>query len=151
MRCPKCSSPDDKVIDSRAARDGAAIRRRRVCLGCGYRFTTYEEVVKASLRVVKRDGRHEDLDRNKLRGGIERACEKRPISAQEIDALVDAILGELEAEFEREVPSLVIGRKVMERLEKLDEVAYVRFASVYRRFRDVNQFLSEVENLIGRE
>ncbi len=151
MRCPKCSSQDDKVIDSRAAREGAAIRRRRVCLGCGHRFTTYEEVVKANLRVVKRDGRHEDLDRNKLRGGIERACEKRPISAQDIEALVDGILGELEAEFEREVPSLVIGRKVMERLEKLDEVAYVRFASVYRRFRDVNQFLSEVENLIGRE
>ncbi len=151
MRCPKCGHLDDKVIDSRAARNGAAIRRRRVCLGCGHRFTTYEEVVKTSLRVIKRDGRHEDLDRNKLRSGILRACEKRPVSLQEIDTVVDAIIGEIESEYEREVPSVTIGKKVMERLEKLDEVAYVRFASVYRRFRDVSQFLSEVEALIGRE
>jgi transcriptional repressor NrdR len=151
MRCPKCGHQDDKVIDSRSARNGASIRRRRVCLGCGHRFTTYEEVLKTSLRVIKRDGRHEDIDRNKLLGGILRACEKRPVSVQEIEALVDAILAELEAEFEREVPSVTIGKKVMDRLEKLDEIAYVRFASVYRRFRDVSQFLSEVEALIGRE
>lgn len=151
MRCPKCSHQDDKVIDSRAVRNGDVIRRRRVCLKCGYRFTTYEEVVKASLRVIKRDGRHEDLDRRKLLNGIERACEKRPISAQQIEALVDGVIGELESEYEREVPSTVIGQKVMDKLEELDEVAYVRFASVYRRFRDVNQFLSEVEGLIGRE
>ena len=151
MRCPKCGHLDDKVIDSRAARNGAAIRRRRVCLGCGHRFTTYEEVVKTSLRVIKRDGRHEDLDRNKLRSGILRACEKRPVSVQEIDTVVDAIIGEIESEYEREVPSVTIGKKVMERLEKFDEVVYVRFASVYRRFRDVSQFLSEVEALIGRE
>ena len=151
MRCPKCSHQDDKVIDSRAVRNGDVIRRRRVCLKCGYRFTTYEEVVKASLRIIKRDGRHEELDRHKLLSGIERACEKRPISSQQIEAMVDAIIGELESEYEREVPSTVIGQKVMDRLEQLDEVAYVRFASVYRRFRDVNQFLSEVEGLIGRE
>jgi transcriptional repressor NrdR len=151
MRCPKCGHQDDKVIDSRSARNGASIRRRRVCLGCGHRFTTYEEVLKTNLRVIKRDGRHEDIDRNKLLGGILRACEKRPVSVQEIEALVDAILAELEAEFEREVPSVTIGKKVMDRLEKLDEIAYVRFASVYRRFRDVSQFLSEVEALIGRE
>lgn len=151
MRCPKCSHLDDKVIDSRSIRNGDVIRRRRVCLQCGHRFTTYEEVIKASLRIIKRDGRHEDLDRRKLLGGIERACEKRPISAQQIEAIVDTILGQLEAEFEREVPSTVIGQKVMNQLEELDEVAYVRFASVYRRFRDVNQFLSEVESLIGRE
>lgn len=151
MRCPKCSHQDDKVIDSRAVRNGDVIRRRRVCLKCGYRFTTYEEVVKASLRVIKRDGRHEDLDRKKLLSGIERACEKRPISAQQIEALVDNVISELESEYEREVPSTVIGQKVMDKLEGLDEVAYVRFASVYRRFRDVNQFLSEVEGLIGRE
>jgi transcriptional repressor NrdR len=151
MRCPKCSHQDDKVIDSRSVRNGDVIRRRRVCLKCGYRFTTYEEVVKASLRVIKRDGRHEELDRQKLMSGMERACEKRPISAQQIETMVDSIISELESEYEREVPSTVIGQKVMDRLEQLDEVAYVRFASVYRRFRDVNQFLSEVEGLIGRE
>jgi len=151
MRCPKCTQQEDKVIDSRSVRNGDVIRRRRVCLGCGHRFTTYEEVVKANLRVIKRDGRHEDFDRRKLINGVTRACEKRPISTQQIETLVDGIVGELESEYEREVPSTVIGKKVMDRLEKLDEVAYVRFASVYRRFRDVNQFLSEVEGLIGRQ
>jgi len=151
MRCPKCSHQDDKVIDSRSIRNGDVIRRRRACLKCSHRFTTYEEVIKTSLRVIKRDGRHEDLDRRKLLGGVERACEKRPISAQQIETMVDTILSQLEAEYEREVPSTVIGQKVMNQLEKMDEVAYVRFASVYRRFRDVNQFLSEVESLIGRE
>lgn len=151
MRCPKCSHQDDKVIDSRSIRNGDVIRRRRVCLNCGHRYTTYEEVVKASLRVIKRDGRHEDLDRRKLLGGVERACEKRPISVQQIESVVDSILSQLEAEYEREVPSTVIGQKVMDQLEDLDEVAYVRFASVYRRFRDVNQFLNEVESLISRE
>jgi len=151
MRCPKCGNEEDKVIDSRSVREGASIRRRRACLRCGYRFTTYEEIIKTSLRVIKHDGRHEELDRRKLIAGIERACEKRPISAQMIEALVDSIIGELESEYERETPSTAIGKKVMDRLEKLDEVAYVRFASVYRRFRDASQFLSEVEGLIGRE
>ena len=151
MRCPKCGHTDDKVIDSRTIRNGDVIRRRRVCLQCEYRFTTYEEVVKAALRVIKRDGRHEELDRHKLLSGVERACEKRPISMQQVEALVDSVIGELESEFEREIPSTVIGQKVMDRLEELDEVAYVRFASVYRRFRDVNQFLNEVEGLISRE
>jgi transcriptional repressor NrdR len=151
MRCPKCGHLDDKVIDSRSVRNGDVIRRRRSCLKCGHRFTTYEEVVKATLRVIKRDGRHEEFDRRKLMGGIERACEKRPISTQQIEGLVDSIITELESEYEREVSTTAIGKKVMDRLEKLDEVAYVRFASVYRRFRDVNQFLSEVEGLIGRQ
>ena len=151
MRCPKCGNQDDKVIDSRAIRNGDIIRRRRSCQHCGHRYTTYEEVVKAALKVIKRDGRHEEFDRRKLLGGIERACEKRPISSQQVEALVDSLIGELEAEYEREVPSTAIGKKVMDRLEKLDEVAFVRFASVYRRFRDVNQFLSEVEGLIGRQ
>ena len=151
MRCPKCGHLDDKVLDSRSARDGLAIRRRRACLACGQRFTTFEEIVKDALRVVKRDGRHEEFSRLKLMSGIMRACEKRPISAQQIEAIVDSIIGELESEYEREVSSVVIGKKVMDRLEKLDEVAFVRFASVYRRFRDVNQFLSEVEGLIGRQ
>ena len=151
MRCPKCEHTDDKVIDSRSVRNGDVIRRRRVCLNCSYRFTTYEEVVKATLRIIKRDGRHEDFDRKKLLHSVEMACGKRNISTQQIEGLVDAVITELESEYDREVPSTVIGRKVMDRLEKLDEVAYVRFASVYRRFRDVSQFLSEVEGLIGRQ
>jgi len=151
MRCPKCEHLEDKVIDSRSARNNAVIRRRRMCLRCGHRFTTYEEVVKARLRVIKRDGRHEELDRAKLVSGIQRACEKRPIGAEKIDSIVDGLIDELESEYEKEVPSSAIGRKVMERLEKLDEVAFVRFASVYRRFKDVNQFLSAVEGLIGKE
>ncbi len=150
MRCPKCAHQEDKVIDSRSAREGDVIRRRRVCLRCGHRFTTYEEILKASLRVIKRDLRHEDLDRKKLMTGILRACQKRPISAEQIEAMADSILGELANEYDREVPSSAIGEKVMERLEKLDEVAYIRFASVYRRFKDVNQFLSEVKGIIGK-
>lgn len=151
MRCPKCGFQEDKVVDTRTVRNGEVIRRRRICLGCTHRFTTYEEVVKAHLRVIKRDGRHEELDRKKLLSGVIRACEKRPISATQVDVMVSNIINELEAEFEREVPSTAIGKKVMESLEKVDEVAYIRFASVYRRFKDVNQFLSEVEGLIGRE
>jgi transcriptional repressor NrdR len=150
MRCPKCAHQEDKVIDSRSARNGGVIRRRRMCLGCGYRFTTYEEVVKNALRVVKRDGRHEDLDRQKLLNGIMRACQKRPVSTEKMESIVDSVLDELEAEYEREVPSEVIGAKVMNRLEKTDEVAFVRFASVYRRFRDVNQFMTQIRELIGK-
>lgn len=150
MRCPKCANLEDKVLDSRSASNGAVIRRRRMCLGCGHRFTTYEEILKTSLRVVKRDNRHEELDRSKLRGGILIACEKRPVSTAQIDAMVDRIIEELEAEYEREVPSQVIGERVMQYLEKMDEVAYVRFASVYRRFKDVNQFLNEIEGMMGR-
>ena len=151
MRCPKCSNQEDKVIDSRSANNDAVIRRRRMCLRCGHRFTTYEEEIRAKLRIVKRDGRHEDIDRNKLISGIERACEKRPISTEQITNLVDGIIEELESEYENDVPSHALGEKVMERLEKLDEIAFVRFASVYRRFKDVNQFLSAVKGLIGKE
>ena len=150
MRCPKCAFLNDKVIDSREAKDGDVVRRRRVCLKCGYRYTTYEQIVRANLRVLKRDGRHEPLDVIKLRNGVVRACEKRPISSEQIDILVDSIMSDLDSEYDKDVPSTIIGEKVMERLEKLDEVAYVRFASVYRRFKDVNQFLSEVRGLIGK-
>ncbi|MEI6970712.1 MAG: transcriptional regulator NrdR [bacterium] len=150
MRCPRCSHIDDRVLDSRSARMGDTIRRRRMCLGCGHRFTTYEEVVRTKLRVVKRDGRHEELDRNKLAGGIERACEKRPISTEQIDNIVQGIIADLENDYEREVPSKTIGMKVMDRLEKLDEVAYIRFASVYKRFKDVTQFVKTVDELAGR-
>lgn len=150
MRCPRCTHPDDKVIDSRSARNGAVIRRRRCCLHCGHRFTTYEEIVKAQVRVTKRDGRFEELDRAKLISGIEKACEKRPVTPEQIEGVVDAIVEEIETEYEREVPSQVIGRKVMERLESLDDVAFVRFASVYRRFKDVSQFMSAIEEMIGK-
>ena len=151
MRCPRCSHLDDRVLDSRSARMGDTIRRRRMCLGCGHRFTTYEEVVRAKLRVVKRDGRHEELDRHKLMGGIERACAKRPINAEQKENIVQSIIAEMENEYEREVPSKVIGMKVMDRLEKLDDVAYIRFASVYKRFKDVTQFVKTVDELAGRE
>ncbi len=151
MRCPKCSNQEDKVIDSRSVRNGSAIRRRRICNRCSFRFTTYEEVVRAKLKIIKRDGRHEEIDRNKLVSGLERACQKRPISSEQIETLIDGIIEELESEYEREVPSQMIGKKVMEKLEGLDEVAFVRFASVYRRFKDVNQFMSAVEGLVAKE
>jgi transcriptional repressor NrdR len=130
---------------------GDAIRRRRMCLSCGQRFTTYEEIITAKLQVVKRDGRHEEFDRKKLAAGISRACEKRPISSEQTDNLVDSIVAELESEYEREVPTKTIGMKVMDRLEQLDEVAFVRFSSVYRQFRDVTQFVEAVDELIGRK
>lgn len=151
MRCPKCHTNDDKVIDSREAREGTAIRRRRVCQQCGHRFTTYEEVIRARLQVVKRDGRREPMDRDKMMRAVDVACQKLRISALEKGALIDGVINEVEAEYEGEVPSTAIGEKVMLRLIKLDEVAYVRFASVYRRFKDVNQFMSEAERLLGRE
>lgn len=150
MRCPKCTHQEDKVIDSRSSRNGAAIRRRRICAKCGFRFTTYEEIIKARLRVVKRDGRHEEFDRTKLLGGIRTACEKRPISSEQLDVLVESVIEELESEFEKDVPSQVIGRIVMNKLEKIDEVAFVRFASVYRNFKDVNQFLSAIKGIVGK-
>jgi transcriptional repressor NrdR len=150
MRCPKCGHQDDKVLDSRAARDGVAIRRRRSCLACGQRFTTFEEIVKDALHVVKRDGRHEEFSRLKLMSGIMRACEKRPVSPARIEELVDEIVEEIEQQCEAEVPSQAIGEKVMQRLEKLDEVAYVRFASVYRRFADVNQFLNAIREVVHK-
>ena len=150
MRCPKCSHMEDKVLDSRVARNGDATRRRRVCMLCGYRFTTYEEIVRPKLRIIKSDGRHEEFSRDKLTGGIERACEKRPVSAGDIESVVDGLVEEIESEYEREVPSKVVGQKVMDRLEKLDEVAFVRFASVYRQFRDVNQFVNAIQDMIGK-
>jgi len=141
---------EDKVLDSRVARNGDATRRRRVCMGCGYRFTTYEEVVRPKLRVIKSDGRHEAFERDKLMGGIERACEKRPVSVGDIEQVVDSLVEEIESEYEREVASKIVGQKVMDRLEKLDEVAFVRFASVYRKFRDVNQFVNAIQDMIGK-
>lgn len=151
MKCPKCEHRENKVIDSREVREGAAIRRRRLCLNCGHRFTTYEEVLRAALQVIKRDGRREELSVNKLMQSIAIACQKRPISTQQIEQMAAGVIAQVEAEYEREVPSTALGTRVMALLEKLDEVAYVRFASVYRRFKDVNQFMNEAERLIGRE
>jgi len=147
MRCPKCAGVDDKVIDSRSTRDGLLIRRRRECLKCGTRFTTYEEMYRESLRVKKRDGQYEEFDRRKLLAGIEKACEKRPVSTEKIELLAERVISELENEFGREVPSMKIGERVMDHLRKLDEVAYVRFASVYRQFRDAEQFIDEIKQL----
>jgi transcriptional repressor NrdR len=151
MKCPKCEHRENKVIDSREVREGSAIRRRRLCLNCGHRFTTYEEVLRAALQVIKRDGRREELSREKLMQSIAIACQKRPISIQQIELMTNSVITQVEAEYEREVPSTALGMKMMALLEKLDEVAYVRFASVYRRFKDVNQFMNEAERLIGRE
>ena len=151
MRCPKCAQSDDRVIDSRSIRHDEVIRRRRVCAKCGHRFTTYEEVVKTVLCVLKRDGRHEDFSRAKLRAAVCHAAVKRPISDPQMDVLVDDVAHEIETEYEREVPATVIGNKVMSKLQKLDEVAFLRYASVFRRFRDASQFLSEIENLINRQ
>lgn len=151
MRCIKCEGRDNRVIDSREVRNGNAIRRRRVCNLCGHRFTTYEEVQRAHLQVTKRDGRREDFSRDKLMKSLAIACRKRHISVEQLERITDTITSQTESEFEREIPSIVLGRMVMEALVKLDEVAYIRYASVYRRFRDAGQFMNEVERLIGRE
>ena len=124
MKCPKCSHSEDKVVDSRSARNDSVIRRRRMCIKCGHRYTTYEEVVKPNLRVTKRDGRHEELSREKLVSGIQIACQKRPIRVDQIEDMADSLIDELESEFEKEVPSQVIGQKVMAKLETLDEIEF---------------------------
>jgi len=147
MRCPKCGCQDDKVIDSRAAREGATIRRRRECIACGFRFTTYEEVEHTGLVVLKRDGRREEFSTDKLMSGIKKACQKRPISSKVIEDLVEKIVNKITDEYEREVPGEVIGKLVMEELRQMDEVAYVRFASVYRRFQEATDFVHEVKKL----
>ena len=148
MKCPKCEHRENKVIDSREVREGTAIRRRRLCLNCGHRFTTYEEVLRAALQVIKRDGRREELSREKLMQSIVVACQKRPISIQQIEQMTNSVIVQGEAEYEREIPSTALGTKVMALLEKLDEVAYVRFASVYRRFKDVNQFINAIQGMV---
>jgi transcriptional repressor NrdR len=147
MRCPKCGCQDDKVIDSRASREGATIRRRRQCIGCGYRYTTYEEIERAGLFVVKRDGRREEFSKEKLLSGVKKACQKRPISPKIIEDLVEEIVNDVTDTYEREVPAEAIGKLVMDGLRKLDQVAYVRFASVYRRFQEATDFVQEVRKL----
>lgn len=148
MRCLYCENEDSKVIDSRHTEDGRAIRRRRECESCGKRFTTYEKIEEMILMVIKKDGRREAFDRNKLLNGIIRACEKRPVSISDMEKIVDEIERGLNNMMEKEIDSTFIGELVMERLRDLDEVAYVRFASVYRQFTDVNTFVAEVEKLL---
>jgi transcriptional repressor NrdR len=150
VKCPSCSHTDDKVIDSRSARDGRAIRRRRECLSCGSRFTTYEYIEAESLLVVKRDGRREPFSRQKLFSGVSKACGKRPIPADAVENVVDAVTAEVQRSAQSEITSMGIGEKVMEELARLDEVAYVRFASVYRRFKDITQFMDELQTLLKK-
>ena len=149
MRCPFCGFADSKVIDSRPADDGTTIRRRRECLACQKRFTTYEVMERMPLVVIKRDGSRQSFDKVKLINGMLRACEKRPISMAEIDTAADDIEQELRGTLESEVHSDRIGEMVMDRLKNMDEVAYVRFASVYRSFKDINTFMEELTKLLG--
>ncbi len=138
------------MIDSRASREGAVIRRRRQCIACGFRFTTYEEIERAGLMVLKHDGRREAFSRDKLMNGLSKACQKRPVSQKSIEDLIERIVNEITDRYEREVPADVIGRLVMEGLRQIDEVAYVRFASVYRRFQEATDFVAEVKKLEGQ-
>ena len=149
MKCPYCGYSESKVIDSRPADEGASIRRRRECLSCGKRFTTYETVESLPMVVVKKDGSRQSFDRNKVMGGLIRACEKRPVSVGTLEGIVNEIEQKLQNEMEREVSSAQIGELVMERLKKVDEVAYVRFASVYQQFADVESFFNELKKLMG--
>jgi transcriptional repressor NrdR len=148
VRCPFCAAGDDKVIDSRESGEGRIIRRRRECLKCERRFTTYERVEEVTPQVVKKDGRREPFDREKLLSGLKKACEKRPVSAERLEVMVEEIERKLQESGEKEVESGLIGEEVMRRLHGLDEVAYVRFASVYRSFRDIAEFMSELKDLL---
>ena len=150
MLCPKCSSIDDKVIDSRLSKDGTSIRRRRECLACESRFTTYEQIERVELLAVKRDGRRESFDRQKLLSSFIKACEKRPISIDVMEESVNALINDLESDQDREISTKTIGARVMERLHAIDPVAYVRFASVYRRFEEIGEFIEEIQSLERR-
>ena len=151
MRCPYCKADQDRVIDSRATSDGYSIRRRRECEQCSRRFTTYERMEEAPLRVVKKDGSRVPFDRNQIYKGMLKACEKRPVSMEELDNITSSIERKLSEMFDREVGSKYIGQLVMEELKKLDQVAYVRFASVYREFKDVEQFVLELKPLLMKD
>ena len=150
MKCPFCSSDEDKVIDSRSSNEGKSVRRRRECLKCDKRFTTYEYVEEVPLMVIKKDGRREAFDRNKIISGIMKACEKRPVSVEKVEGIVDRVEKELQKSFDKEVKAQVVGELVMDLMHKVDEVAYVRFASVYRQFKDINQFMKELKDLLSK-
>ncbi len=147
MRCPKCTSIEDKVIDSRISKEGSSIRRRRECLECGHRFSTTEGLVRDGMVVIKRDGRREEFAREKLLHAVRAACHKRPVDAEQIGMLLEDVMDVLEAQYENEIPSRAIGDAVMQRLRTVDQVAYVRFASVYKEFRDVAEFMHEISTL----
>lgn len=149
MKCPFCGQMEEKVVDSREARDGAVIRRRRECLSCGRRFTTYERIEEIQFMVVKKDGRRELFDRNKILSGLVRATQKRPVGVAELEKIADEVEARLLEKPDREIRSSEIGELIIKRLYDLDEVAYVRFASVYRQFKDVNEFVEEVKGLLG--
>lgn len=150
MKCPYCSATDTRVIDSRPAEDGSSIRRRRCCDECGKRFTTYEKIETIPLIVIKKDNNREQYDRSKIENGILSACYKRPISAEDIQRTIEKIETEIFSREEKEIPTSVIGEIVMEKLKELDEVAYVRFASIYREFKDVNTFMSEIKKILEK-
>ena len=151
MRCPKCGGQEDRVVDSRASREGATIRRRRECTQCGHRFTTYEELEREGLMVLKRDNRREEFSKEKLLSGIKKACQKRPISPKIIEEMVEEIAEEINNKYEDEVPAEFIGKRVIERLREIDDVAYVRFASVYRRFKEATDFVHEVKKMEAKQ
>lgn len=150
MKCPYCSATDTRVIDSRPAEDGSSIRRRRCCDECGKRFTTYEKIETIPLIVIKKDNNREQYDRSKIENGILSACYKRPISAEDIQKTIEKIETEIFSREEKEIPTSVIGEIVMEKLKELDEVAYVRFASIYREFKDVNTFMAEIKKILEK-
>lgn len=151
MRCRYCSCCDSKVVDSRPTEDGTSIRRRRECTNCGRRFTTYEKIEEIPIMVVKKDGRRESFDSNKILGGVRKACEKRPISAASQEEIVENVVREVFNTLESEVSSVYIGELVMQQLKGVDEVAYVRFASVYRQFKDINTFMDELKLLLDEK
>jgi len=148
MKCPSCSNLENKVIDSRLNKEGDSTRRRRECLSCGERFTTYERIEKTLPFLIKQDGRREEFDREKVLAGVKKACQKRPISIQEMEALVDRVEQYCQERGEKEMSAVVVGEKVVQELYQLDDVAYVRFASVYRSFRDVNEFMVELKDML---
>ena len=151
MRCPYCGYKESKVVDSRPADEGSSIRRRRECLSCSKRFTTYETVESLPMVVVKKDGSRQSFDRRKVLGGMIRACEKRPVPLAELEKISEEIEQDLQNSMEREVSTEIIGEKVMEKLKNADEVSYVRFASVYRQFKDINTFMSELNKLLSEK
>ncbi len=148
MKCPFCGDMENKVIDSRLGKEGSVIRRRRECLHCCRRFTTYERIEEIPLMIIKKDGRREEFNRDKIRSGITKACEKRNVSMNSIEEFLDELEQELRETGKKEIPSSVVGEQVMARLHELDEIAYVRFASVYREFKDVNDFMQELKTML---
>ncbi len=147
MKCPYCKKDNDRVVDSRSSEDGLAIRRRRECLECSRRYTSYERIDENPVKVIKKDGRRVPFDRSKLRGGMAKACEKRPVSEEQVTKVVEQIEAEALNNFEREIPTEFLGERVMSALRKIDQVAYVRFASVYREFKDVTEFVNVLNEL----